>query len=542
MSNRSKSKKKSPGKNSSQKSQEYTDDEIDEILENINLKRPRSMYTHFCLSEIEKERKKNKNKKIDLKTFSVECASKWKELPEKEKEKYKEKFEEDKIKYKKDLEFVRHYLFKDFNDIVRRPPTAYRIYLNEKLREGFEKDLDPKEVKAKASRSWRMMSEEDRQIYNERKKNNDDWFEKAKKTKRVTALSIFVQNNIQAAKDKKKDPPKLGDIAPLWKKLSSADKSKYKKYADEINEERERLQDIYELVNGIKPKKPAGAFRVFLQEKAKEKALHSIQEGKDLWNKLSDEEKEVYLKKAHTCKLAYKYKNMIYKKKIKKIMPKRPANAYAQFLKDKKGQKIPQGEKAVTYWRDEYENLTKEKKKKYIEKAEREKERYEKKMEEFKNYVFDLPKRPLNAFSLFVRDRIPDLKNENPKAPTTQLIKIAAKEWKKEDGVSQSKYEKKAEQDKKRFSRQMKDFEKLGYYKKNSRGERTKKGDEEDEDDEEEVKSKRNTKKKRSSSTASKSTKRGSKRTKSKSKTQESKRKRSSSKSRKKAGKSQKKK
>jgi hypothetical protein len=223
-------------------------------------------------------------------------------------------------------------------------------------------------------------------------------------------------------------------------------------------------------------------------------------------------------------------------------MPKRPANAYAQFLKDKKGQKIPQGEKAVTYWRDEYENLTKEKKKKYIEKAEREKERYEKKMEEFKNYVFDLPKRPLNAFSLFVRDRIPDLKNENPKAPTTQLIKIAAKEWKKEDGVSQSKYEKKAEQDKKRFSRQMKDFEKLGYYKKNSRGERTKKGDEEDEDDEEEVKSKRNTKKKRSSSTASKSTKRGSKRTKSKSKTQESKRKRSSSKSRKKAGKSQKKK
>ena len=366
MSNRSKSKKKSPGKNSSQKSQVYKDDEIDEILENINLKRPRSMYTHFCLAEIEKEKKKNKNKKIDLKTFSAECASKWKELPEKEKEKYKDKFEADKIKYKKDLEFVRHYLFKDFNDVVRRPPTAYRIYLNEKLREGFEKDIDPKEVQAKASRDWRMMSEEDRQIYNERKKDNDDWFEKAKNTRKVTALSIFVQTSIQNAKNKNQEPPKLGDIAPLWKKLSSADKAKYKKYADAINEERERLQDIYELVNGVKPKKPAGAFRVFLQEKAKEKALHSLQEGKELWNKLSEEEKEVYLKKAHTCKLAYKYKNMIYKKKIKKIMPKRPGNAYAQFLKDKKGKKIPQGEKAVTYWREEYENLPKEKKKKYV--------------------------------------------------------------------------------------------------------------------------------------------------------------------------------
>ena len=543
MSNRSKSKKKSPSKNSSQKSQVYKDDEIDEILENINLKRPRSMYTHFCLAEIEKEKKKNKNKKIDLKTFSAECASRWKELSEKEREKYKNKFEEDKLKYKKDLEFVRHYLFKDFNDVVRRPPTAYRIYLNEKLREGFEKDYDPKEVKAKASRDWRMMSEEDRQVYNEKKKDNDDWFEKAKNTRKVTALSIFVQNTIQSAKDKKKDIPKLGEIAPLWKKLAPNEKAKYKKYADTINEERERLQDIYELVNGVKPKKPAGAFRVFLQEKAKEKALHSIQEGKELWDKLSDEEKEVYLKKAHTCKLAYKYKNMIYKKKIKKIMPKRPANAYAQFLKDKKGQKIPKGEKAVVYWRDEYENLTKDKKKKYIEKAEKEKERYEKKMEEFKNYIFDLPKRPLNAFTLFVKDRVPDLKTENPKAAVTQLIKIAAKEWKKEDGVSQSKYEKKAEQDKKRFSRQMKEFEKLGYYKLNSRGERTKKADEEeDNEEEEEVKSKRKMKKKRSTSTASKSTKKGSKRTKSKSKTQESKRKRSSSKAKKKPAKSQKKK
>jgi high mobility group protein B2 len=168
-------------------------------------------------------------------------------------------------------------------------------------------------------------------------------------------------------------------------------------------------------------------------------------------------------------------------------------------------------------------------------------------MEQFKNYVFDLPKRPLNAFSFYVRDRIPDLKQENEKAPTTKLIKMVAKEWKEEDGVSQSKYEKKAEQDRKRFSRQMKEFEKLGYYKKNSRGERTKKDEdeEEDEEEEEEVKSKKKMKK-RGSSTASKSTRKGTKKTKSrsksKSKTQESKRKRSMSKSKKKTGKTQKKK
>ena len=541
---RSNSKSKSQKKNSTQV---YDEEKVDEILENITLKKPRSMYTHFCLEEIAKFRKKNKNEKIDLKTYSAELAKKWKELSDKEKDKYKEKFEEDKAKFKQDLDIVRHFLFKDFNDVVRRPPTAYRIYLNEKLREGFEKNKDPKEVKSKASRDWRMMSDDERQVYMDKKKDNDDWFEKAKNTRKVTALSLFVRNTIQAAKDKKKDIPQLKEIAPLWKKLSSSEKKKYKDYADDINKEREQLQDVYELVHGIKPKKPAGAFRVFLQEKAKDKTLHSIQEGKDLWNKLSEDEKEEYLRKAHRCKLAYKYKNMIFKKKIKKMLPKRPANAFAQFLKEKKGQKLPKGQTPGEYWKEDYENLPKEKKKKYVEKAESEKEKYLKKMDQFKNYVFDLPKRPLNAFSLYVRDRIPDLKQENEKAPTTKLIKMVAKEWKEEDGVSQSKYEKKAEQDRKRFSRQMKEFEKLGYYKKNSRGERTKKDEdeEEDEEEEEEVKSKKKMKK-RGSSTASKSTRKGTKKTKSrsksKSKTQESKRKRSMSKSKKKTGKTQKKK
>ena len=151
MSNRSKSKSKSNKK--SQKSESvntYTDEQIEDILQNIHLKRPRTMYTHFCLGEIEKFKNKNNVEKIDLKTFSKELADKWKKLPGKEKEKYKKKFEEDKVEYKKNLEFVRHYLFKDYNDIVSRPPTAYRIFLNVRLREGFEKDKDPKEVKSKA--------------------------------------------------------------------------------------------------------------------------------------------------------------------------------------------------------------------------------------------------------------------------------------------------------------------------------------------------------------------------------------------------------
>ena len=523
------------GKSPKRKSQSYDEDlEIDEIMENIDLKRPRSSYTHFCLEEVEKLKKKGK--KIDIATLSKEWAEKWKELSDKEKKPYVAKWEEDKIKYKSDLEKVRHYLFKDFNDVVRKPPTAYRIFLNERLREGFEKNLDPKEVKTQASHDWRRMPDEERKEYEEKKKENDNWFDKAKHTRKVTPLSIFVQKTIEAAKEKKKDPPKLADIGPAWKKLPTSEKDKYKRYADDINEEREKLFHIYELVNGVKPKRPVGAFRAFLQEKAKQKELHSLKQGKELWDQLSEEEKERYLKKAHTCRVAYKYKKMIYNKKIKKILPKRPANAYGQYLKDKKGQKVPQGEKAVAYWRKSFDQLPKDKKKKYEEKAEREKERYAKKMEEFKNVVFDMPKRPLNAFSLFVRDRVPDLKAENPKVPNNELLRKVAREWKEEDGVSQSKYEKKAEQDKKRFIKQLKDFEKLGYYKKNYRAERTKK-EEDDDEDEEEEKPKRRMKKKRSKS----SDKKSNKKSKSVSKTQEPKR-RSTSKNKKRVVKSQKKK
>ena len=105
-----------------------------------------------------------------MKTFSGECANKWKKLSDKEKDKYNERFEDEKMKYKKDLELIRHHLFKDFNDTVRRPPTAYRIFLNERLREGFEKNLNIKEVKAKASKDWRMMDDDDKKIYLEKKK------------------------------------------------------------------------------------------------------------------------------------------------------------------------------------------------------------------------------------------------------------------------------------------------------------------------------------------------------------------------------------
>ena len=193
---------------------------------------------------------KNNNKKINIQDLSAQCSEKWKKLKDEEKKKYSKLFEDEKVKFKADIELVRHYLFKDFNDRVHRPPTAYR------------------------------------------KKENDNWFLKADKIKKVSPISLFIQKKIQEAKEKFQEPPSLKEIAPAWKKLSKNEKKSYERYAQELNDEKTKLQDIYDIVHGVKPKKPAGAFRVFLQEKAKNNEIKALNEGYEMWKKLSDDQRE----------------------------------------------------------------------------------------------------------------------------------------------------------------------------------------------------------------------------------------------------------
>jgi hypothetical protein len=495
---RNKSKNKSKETTNASISSLEDEEKIDQIMKDITLKRPRNPYTQFVLYETEKIKSKNNDAKIALQEFSASCAEKWKKLSQADKKKYIKLYDEEKVKYKNDIELVRHYLFKDFNDTVRSPPTAYRIFLNEKLREGFEKGYDPKEVKKEASLEWSKMSKEEKQVYKDKQKENSNWFLKAQKIKKITPIALFIQKRIDEDKENHKEPPTLKEIAPAWKKLSKNEKKTYEKYAQELNEEKEKLQDIYEITHGVKPKRPKGAFRIFLQEKAKNNEIKSLNHGHELWKKLSEEEKEEYYNKSHRCQLAYRYKNMIYKKQIKKILPKKPGGPIMQYLKEKKGQKAPNGEKWLTYWRSMYSNLSQEQKKKYEEKAQKAKEKYDKKMEQFQNKVFDMPKKPHTPFNLYVADRMTDLKKEKPNTLTSELLKQIAKEWQEGKNVDQAMYYKNAEKEKKRFKKQLAEFQKNGYYTKIKK---TEKG--EDEDEEEDEKEKKASKKRKSSSRSS---------------------------------------
>ena len=137
-------------------------------------------------------------------------------------------------------------------------------------------------------------------------------------------------------------------------------------------------------------------------------------------------------------------------------------------------------------------------------------------MKDFEDKVFDFPKKPRSGFALYVKDRMPDIKEEKKDISNAELLKIIAKEWKEERVVDPKEYSKQSEKEQKRFKKQLKEFEKYGYYTK-SRGEKLT-----DEDEEEDKKSSRKSSKKKSAS-RSKSNKKSGKKSASKSQKKEGK-------------------
>ena len=118
-----------------------------------------------------------------------------------------------------------------------------------------------------------------------------------------------------------------------------------------------------------------------------------------------------------------------------------------------------------------------------------------------------MPKKPHSGFNLYVIERMPDLKKEKPNAQSSALLAQIAKEWNEGKDVDQKLYNKTAEKDKKRFKKQLKEFQKLGYYTKEKAETATDDGE----------KSKKSKKKSSSSKSTHKSKKSKSQRSKSKS-------------------------
>ena len=456
---RSKSKSQSTLNSSMDKSQIFTDEEINDIIKDITLKQPKSSYSIYITEKLEKEREKGK---IVLGEMVKKYAAIWNKLPEQVKENYQEKSNQEREKYIKDLETVKRYLIKNY---FKEGATSYRIFLESKLKEGFDEDKEPKKIKEEARDEWKNMTREERSEWHEKKRENDNWWTRAKTSRNINSYAVFVQKKIHEEKEKGNQLD-FKDISKLWKKLSEKDKNKYRKYADEMNEERRQIREVYEIVHGIKPKQPAGAYRIFLTEMAKEgkfEGKNAFKEGKKLWDKTSEEEKEKYLKISHKLHLCYKYKVLLYKKNKRKMRPTKAPTAYNLFVADMKG-KAPKKEKFFDYVKDEWEKLDEKVVKEYQRKADKFKSQYAQKMKEFNNKIFDNPKKPQTSYQLFIVQKIPELKEKNPKKTTTELMIECASEWNELDNKGKKKYEQKSKIEREIYKENVKEFEEKGYY------------------------------------------------------------------------------
>ena len=439
------------------------EEKIDQIMDNITLKFPRNPFTQFVMSQGKLSKKKYKSAQEFISAFYSTCVEKWKVMTSTEKKEYYELFLKEKQKFKLDLERVRHYLFLDYNDKVSSYPTSYRIFLNEKLRDGLEKNLDPKSVINKAKSIWIDMKYEEKKIYINKKIENNNWFSKAQNLKKINPLTLFIQKKVQESKDNNSKLPSIKAIEFEWKKLSKKQKETFDLYAQQIIINNEKMQDLYDILSGKRPKKPVGAYNMFLQEKAKNNEIKSIKEGSELWKNLTEDQKEEFLRKSHRRSLAYKYKKMLYEKKIKKMLPKRPKNALQIFLKEKRGIKPENGEKWLAYWEKIFKGLPLNKRKKYDEKAKKERINYEKAMKPFKNKIFDFPKRPKSEFKFFLENAI-SLKSPSPEITKNMFILQTKEEWEKLSIEDKNNFAQKAKDDKLRYKQQIKEFEKFGFY------------------------------------------------------------------------------
>lgn len=374
-------------------------------------------------------------------------------------------FLEEKIKFLRDKEIIKKYIFKGIDGKIKFKATSYQIFLNEKLIEGLKNGVNPKAIKENARSEWKKLSKEQKKIYTNKKKENDTILELALKYKHMNSFILFVYDKLESFKKKNIKIPSLLDLIRMWGELSNNDKNKYEIYSNELNNEKYKIRNLYEAINGIKPKKPAGALRIFLQMKAQKNEINSIDEGINLWKGLSNDEKEEYLKLSHNYYLAYKYKDLLFKKKIKRIFPKKPLGPFQFYLIDKKGIEIPKGQNAIKYWRKIFNKLPEDELNKYIEKYNKALEEYNKKMETLNDKIFDLPKKPQNAFTYFVKFKLDDMIKNKINTNIKECFEKIAKEW-SEKNFDESNFILLAKKDKRRFKTQVEQFEKLGYYYK----------------------------------------------------------------------------
>jgi hypothetical protein len=445
---------------------------FEDVLMDISLKKPKRAYNFYINDMMTKE---GINSMIEaVKTYS----KKWPKLSSSEKKKYQDMEEEDKIRYEQHMELVKKHIL---DKPAAENATSYRLYLNDAVKRAVEEGEDPKEAKKEAAAKWNDMSADDKREWNLKKKDHEAMMDKLKETANmytVSAYMIFCRDQMAAAREKDSTMT-LKECGEKWKKTKQSIRDQYAQFAEEENEERQKNRDLYELAYGVKPKRPQGAYNMFLMEMAKHGKLTSIRDGPKLWANCSDEDKERYARIAKKLQLAYLVKKMEYQSSIRKNNPTRAPSAYNLYMKDMKGTVDTKNLPAGGFFQHCYKKWTKlddAVKSKYIKQSNELKAEVAQQREEMKSRIYDMPSKPSSAFNIYVGETVKALKSKHPKKETSELFKMATESWKDTTEKLKAEYQKKADREAEDHERQVSEFEEHGYYTQKTQANSERKG------------------------------------------------------------------
>lgn len=138
-----------------------SNDEIDDLIKDITLKKPGSAYSCFISEKYHMEKKKDKD--VSMIDVNKKYAEVWKKMEEKDRKPYVEEYDRRKKKYDYEIQLLNHIFINDYDT---KGATAYRLFLNQRIKEGFLREEDEEETKKNAREEWHNMSKVSLFIFN----------------------------------------------------------------------------------------------------------------------------------------------------------------------------------------------------------------------------------------------------------------------------------------------------------------------------------------------------------------------------------------
>lgn len=464
---RSKSKQKDKSDRKSQPKRYFDPstiiDEADfqRIVMDIDIAKPRSAYNFYMKEMSEKEKERGKSVKIT--EVTKEYAHKWNQMSDNEIKKYEEMAREDEKRYQDHLNLVKKFLIAP---PLRESATGFSIFCDTMVAYGIERGQDPRDAREDARLKWRDMSNKDKDVWLDKAEENKEFYDDLKNFKPgfVSAYTLFVR-------DKRLNGFSFKEIADEWKKASDATIKKYEDYAAETNDEKMKKKHLWEMANGIKPMRPKSAYSLFLMDFAKTDrgdGKSFMTRGSDVWRNLSENEREAYFKQSKKESLIYMIKNASYKDFIRKIKPSsRGSNPMNIFISENKhladDKELPQGG-FLAYMHDQWRRLSESEKQKYKRKADESKKEALHHTQTMRDAEYTLPKRPPGPYSLFIKERYKYYKEKNKNLVSSDIFKMAAKDWPHISDKEKEEYEAKSQDLMDIYRQQVNQFKTLGYY------------------------------------------------------------------------------